>query len=346
MDIAYGNANDLLHNIGREGYEWWYYDIVANDGEYAITCIFFRGIPMLPKNIKQRIGNNLQKSDSDGLSLSIYHKGRKIAQKLLFSNNHTLHFAERDGCNNYGIFFAKCQVSFENGQYRIFCDCDEGQDSKRITVNAVLTDTNTLKGEKFERNSQHLWSVISPHLIANVQLSIFEKDTKKINESFDGYAYHDHNVSPIPIFREFNDWYWGRSIFHDRTFVFYYIPMSDKHAETVYASFFEVGNTSATELRNVHISVDKISYNYCGLKSGREVKLIGYNNKNECVECTILNTKAIENGPFYQRFLSKSTLKVNNSVYYDNNSIAEYFNATRLLSPVVRMFIKLPWVEV
>lgn len=345
MDIAYGNANDLLHDIGKEGYEWWYYDIVADDGEYAITCIFFRGIPMLPQNIKQRIGNNLQMADSDGLSLSIYHKGKKVAQKLLFSKNHTLHFTEVEG-NSYGKYFAKCGATFENGQYRIFCDCDEGQDSKRIVINAVLTDTIPLISEKVENNSEHLWSVISPRLTATVHLSIIEKDSTKINECFKGMAYHDHNVSPLPIFREFNDWYWGRAIFHDKTLVFYYIPKSDKHTETMYASFFEVGNASRSELRNIHISVEKKSFNYCGLLGGREVKLTGYNNNNEFVECSFLNRNAIENGPFYQRFLSKCVLKVNNTIYYDNNSVTEYFNAKKLLSPIVRMFIKLPWVEV
>ncbi|MBK7987518.1 MAG: hypothetical protein IPK11_11515 [Ignavibacteria bacterium] len=79
MNIAFGAEYDGLHDIGECGYEWWYYDCVSEDSEFAVVLIIFRDIPMLPECIKERTLSPKKRGYYyDGISINVYHKKRRL----------------------------------------------------------------------------------------------------------------------------------------------------------------------------------------------------------------------------------------------------------------------------
>ncbi len=347
MDIAFGALNDCLHEIGDRGYEWWYYDISSDDGEYAIVCIFFRNTPMLPACIEGIKSKSHKSLTYDGISVSVYHKKKKIAQKLLWSNKHTTTYNKRD-VGDYEIRFDVSYAYHKNGGYNIHCDLKNGQDSRRIYLEATMENTAFLKSNSMSLNTMnHAWLIITPRARANVSLQIYDDDTLKVHKSFVGRAYHDHNFSQLPVFEEFDDWYWGRAIFSEFTLIYYYIPASSKYkTEVEWVGLFADSNDSAIVLRDVRIHKQNKRMNYSGLSYHSSIIVTGFTDKDEYVECSFSQSDAAENGPFYMRFLSHCTLKFNGSILYDNDAFSEYFCARRLNSRLVRLLTQLPWEQV
>src|SRR2546423_28493 len=62
------------------GYSWWYFDALSDDGERALTAIFFIGSVFSPDYAaKIRAGAAARAEDHLGVNLALYHSGRKIA---------------------------------------------------------------------------------------------------------------------------------------------------------------------------------------------------------------------------------------------------------------------------
>lgn len=348
MDIAFGTLNDCLHEIGERGYEWWYYDIVSDDGEYAIVCIFFRNAPMLPSYIDALKANSNKNFHSyDGVSVSVYHKKKKIAQKLLWSNKLNTIYEKSDN-GDYDIRFGVQYVYTHRTGYNIHCDLSNGQDSKRVYLKAIVENSSFLKSNLITENPlNHVWFIINPRARANVMLQIFDEDSLKVDKSFNARAYHDHNLSKKPVYEEFDDWYWGKAVFSEFTLIYYYVPSSSKHkAEIQWAGLCTDNQDSVIVLRDTIITIGSKRINYTGLSYYTSISIAGFTDKNEYVECTFQQGESAENGPFYMRFLSRSILKLNGNILYDNDAFSEYFCAKRLESRSVRLLTRLPWCEV
>lgn len=348
MDIAFGALNDCLHEIGDKGYEWWYYDITSDDGEYAIVCIFFRNTPMLPVCIEGKKSNSHKRYLSyDGIGVSVYHKKKKIAQKLLWSNKLITTY-NKSTTGDYEIRFGANYVYHNKDGCNIHCDLKNGQDSRRIYLEASIENFSSLKNNTVPLNTMnHVWLIISPRARANMLLQIYDDDTLKIHKKFGGRAYHDHNFSQVPVFEEFDNWYWGRAIFSEFTLVYYHVPLSAKYkTEIQWVCLFADNNGTAIVLRDIRINKSGKRISYSGLIYYASILIVGFTDKNEYIECTFLQNETAENGPFYMRFLSRCTLKLNGNILYDNNAFSEYFCARRLESRFVKLLTQLPWEEV
>ena len=344
MNIAFGSEHDGVHDIGECGYEWWYYDCVSIDSEYAVVLIFFRDIPMLPECINERI-TSLQKRQNcfDGLSISLYHKKKKIAQKLLWSTKHRTCFDEESET----VSFIANAVSRNEHTYTINVDIDKGNDSRRIIFNANLLNTNIYGNLNDNINpADHTWLAIAPVLFGECNLEIWDGGKRKIHATFSAHAYHDHNVGALPVFREFHSWYWGKVVCDYCTFVYYYVPAKSEQKLIQWACIFENTSNTYLILRDVVIQENAMSLTYTGLRYCKKLVITGYTSNNDAVELTILQNYTLENGPFYLRFASIATLKINSTIFTDTHAIGEFFHAKRLTSKIVQTFISLPWTEV
>lgn len=178
MNIAFGSEHDGVHDIGECGYEWWYYDCVSEDSEYSVVLIFFRDIPMLPKCINERSTSIQKRHNSfDGLSINVYHKKKKIAQKLIWSTRHHTCFDEESET----VSFLGNTVSHHLNTYAINVDIDTGNDSRRIVFYANLLNENSYVnvGERINP-AVHTWLAIAPVMFGECHLEIWDGGARKI----------------------------------------------------------------------------------------------------------------------------------------------------------------------
>lgn len=344
MNIAFGSEHDGVHDIGECGYEWWYYDCVSEDSEYSVVLIFFRDIPMLPKCINERSTSIQKRHNSfDGLSINVYHKKKKIAQKLIWSTRHHTCFDEESET----VSFLGNTVSHHLNTYAINVDIDTGNDSRRIVFYANLLNENSYVnvGERINP-AVHTWLAIAPVMFGECHLEIWDGGARKIQTTFSAHAYHDHNVGALPVFREFHSWYWGKVVCDYCTFVYYYVPAKNEQQLLQWACIFEKKSNNCMILRDVVVQEYTMSLTYTGLRYCKKMVVTGFTNNNDAVELTVLQNYTVENGPFYIRFASIATLKINSTVFTDTHAIGEYFHAKRLTSKIVQTFISLPWTEV
>lgn len=343
MNIAFGAEYDGLHDIGECGYEWWYYDCVSEDSEFAVVLIIFRDIPMLPECIKERTLSPKKRGNYyDGISINVYHKKKKIAQKLLWSKKYQT--VVNDATNS--VHFQNNQIMYDSNTYSIYVDIEKGIDSRRIRFQANFVESNTYNNnQQHIDSSAHTWLAVAPVLSGECTLEIWEGESRKVHTMFNAHAYHDHNVGVLPVFHEFHSWYWGKVVCDFCTLVYYYVPQKPKQTLLQWSCLFLRNSNTCLILRDVVIQEQECTISYMGLRYCKRMVLTGYSN-NDAVELTILHNNLIENGPFYLRFASIATLKIDSTIFTDTHSIGEFFHAERLKSKIVQTFIALPWIEV
>ena len=343
MNIAFGIENDIQHEIGEIGYEWWYYDCVSLEEDYCVVLIFFRDIPMLPACIRERSQRTNRIHNFDGVTISIYHKKKKIAQKLLWSKKYKTFYDQQE----HHLQFAQSFVQYSNGHYSLFVDFRAGQDSRRIRFSAEFDDSIIYSnGNTHQTPTEHTWIAVSPKLSGQCNLEIWDEDHLKISKSFLAHAYHDHNIGVMPVFEEFYSWYWGKVVCNFGTLVYYYVPDNSNNSPLHWACIFLDSTNQPIILRDVFIGEGKKKISYAGIYYAKELFITGFTNEGEKIEVNIHQNSTLENGPFYLRFASVATLKINSSIYSDSHSIGEYFHAQRLRSKIVQTFIELPWEEI
>ncbi len=73
-------APRLLSAPPPGGYAWWYFDAISDDGDYALTAIFFVGSVFSPSYAERvRRGVAAPADDHLGVNLALYHRGKQVA---------------------------------------------------------------------------------------------------------------------------------------------------------------------------------------------------------------------------------------------------------------------------
>lgn len=343
MNIAFGIENDIQHDIGESGYEWWYYDCVSLDEDYSVVLIFFRDIPMLPSCIRERSQNVYRAHNFDGVTVSIYHRKKKIAQKLVWSKKYKTQYDN----HTHRLNFVNNYVQYSHGHYSIFVDIQVGYDSRRIRFSAEFDDNLYYLSENIVQSpTEHTWIAVSPRLSGQCSIDIWDEECLKISTTFFAHAYHDHNIGVMPVFKEFHSWYWGKIVCSVGTFVYYYIPDKNNVSPLHWACIFMNTTDKPIILRDVSIVESNKTMTYTGISYSKELFISGFTHENEKIEVKILQNSMLENGPFYLRFASVASFKMHSTLYTDSHSIGEFFHARRLQSGIIQTFIELPWEEI
>ena len=80
MRLVLDPAEDAAHEHWlREtpgAYEWWYYDALSDDGEWALTCIWFLGNPFSPYYRLAALGQRADPFAHNALYFALYRHGR------------------------------------------------------------------------------------------------------------------------------------------------------------------------------------------------------------------------------------------------------------------------------
>ncbi|MES2766699.1 MAG: hypothetical protein V4642_12565 [Bacteroidota bacterium] len=347
MNILPGIANDCAHDLTKPGtYEWWYVDAISHDGEWALTFIWFIGIPMSPyynetfeRFIKSGENPPFAK-DFPGYSLSLYHRGKRVYNAF----HEFPPDAFKTSFDEPFIGIGKTKLFFKNGKFGLEIDTVFKNDARGFKGNFTLIPNNFLKENLFKKSEiteNHTWIPAAPDCEISGAFSLFEYGEEKLQSVFKGRAYHDHNIGLRPLSDDFGDWYWGRVHCKNFTLIYYYAFSPQNIPNLEWLGVFKNGELNEIDKPQFELKVFK--RNLMGLRSAWEISANGV-FKNEEFIFKSRAENVLEYGPFYLRFLAHFEVNIGGEVS-KNKGITEFINCGKLRSKLIRPFIKVPIVK-
>lgn len=337
MNIKVGSDGDFPMRIQAPGtYEWWYFDAIDEARELAITIILFDGMPMSPYWLEAL--PHADSRDYSGYAVSLYRKGKKLAGFV----HHTEHNE---------ILVHEDEIHIRMGGLTM----DKVGDEYAISLNThFFNSTHSLIGDLIfksvmpEQESYHMgdgnhcWRLIAPQCAVEGNLALAEYEDIHSEWSFNGHGYHDCNSGNDALDADYDDWYWGRCPINDeQSIIYYHYPKSRRNQELNIA-FLADPRKGIQHLEDCSIKLCDVKLTSSLMNMAHAIQIEGM-IEGAAFNITIKQLQAMEFGPFYYRFLIEAQ---SNGTSNGHHGIAEYFNAKRLKSGIVRAMIKTPMQRV
>lgn len=327
-----------------EGYEWWYFDGMSDDGEFSFVIIFYHENPFSTKKIERLQSKHDDYQAHPAISVSIYRNSKPIYYSFLEFEEHDftwnaeqLELKVENNSFHYDLKDDRFTYHMELNQYLPSGYSIEGS----IAGSGALTGKSLIESKSDDR---HLWNLILPRLDFETDLRVKGIDGEEVIAK-KGVGYHDHNIGYEPMKESFKDWYWGRYHFKDYTFIYY---LMEKHEDSQLEAWL-IDNKNARVLEYlIKAEFRDISKNVFGLSSARKIEIIAPQ-----ITVNINLRDKIDNGPFYQRFIGNSVINYQGQTIAAHG-ISEYIYPNNIYNelfwPLVHMRLnytneKVHWVQ-
>ncbi len=283
-----------------KGYEWWYFDAISLDKKWSLVVIFFQGNPFSPEYIKA--GADALPNDFPAISISVYKNGKPEYYSFIEYQEGRFHWNDKDESCSIGSNFFKRSINGNELVYELLLaqTLESGH-----SINAKLKFSSpVLPEDSIEHQSteeKHFWNLLQPHAQVNGSISLKGK-RNDFNVLFSGTGYHDHNTGYEPMKESFDDWYWGRFHFKDSTLIYYVMNQLDggkQHEAWLISNQSGEVMDTFSEIKSGYFEKNRF-----GLNSARKIEL-----KSLKAHATIQLSSLVDNGPFYQRFLSDCVMQ-------------------------------------
>lgn len=341
MNIITSDFNFDFRYLKEPGsYEWIYFDMISDCGNYSLVVIFYCGFPFASRynkairkfpHIPAQV--NLSATDFPAVSFCLYKERKRIV------NIHRIFTREQLSVigNEIRIGDNTLKTISENGinKYLLNINLDFPYRKAKLISGIEITETvNILKSEETnyftEFDEKHFWSPRSPLTCVKANIKINDEEI-----NLNGKGYSDRNYGVIPVFHNIKEWFWGRFHSEKVNLIYYHINYFNNEPMRILFLYDSKGLTGFYVQFDENFSRKK---NYFLLNYFKEIKV-----SNEFISFKIVNSERVDNGPFYIRFLSDF------SINYKGNSIegkgfSEYISPQRLrwlfLHPFINVKIK------
>ena len=327
MQVVSGIPNNGCHAISGPGaYEWWYADVLSDNGEWGIVVILFRGMPMSPTYLKN------PESMMAGCAVSIYHRGTRIA--FSFSEQPLSQATYEEHRVDVAMKGARLHIA-EDGALHVHASVPCDADGRSVCVDLQTAPLDLVTAKPAEIDDVHAWVLAAPRVQARAAFTILERDEAVCDVAFDAVLYHDHNLGKRAMHHDYRDWYWGRVHTDATTYVFLATPRSADSCAHVY----EISPAGAvTPWSQVEIIYSEPTVTMMGRVCKKKITLRGRSGEGAMQQLECRNTTACEDGPFYQRYISEWLLNGTPC----GQGMSEYMDVARMESAWIRPFLRLP----
>jgi carotenoid 1,2-hydratase len=223
--------------VPNDGYRWWYFDGLSDDGQHGLTIIAFVGSVFSPYYARARRKGLGNPENHCAINVALYGGKKRWAM------------TER------GV------LDVQRDATHFIC----GPSSLRIDGDVVTININercmpwplALKGQvkihlprcydspvSLDDGGLHQWRAVAPH--ARIEVALTAPDLH-----WKGNAYHDMNWGAAPLERGFREWTWSRLHDQDGAVVFYDAQRTD-HSRKAFALRFDEGVISEVTLPPQH----------------------------------------------------------------------------------------------
>ena len=318
---------DNFHNVTAPGaYEWTYFDGLSEDGEWAFVAIWFRGIPMSPyytAAIDRHLANPSRPApdpeDYSAFNFNIYHRGRCIY--------YALHERPRDlwsgSTSTPDVRLAGNTMHAGTGKdgsriYLLAIDTARSWQRSRVVgdirIESPRFDLAGL-GSTYEPGSEgHFWVPAALDGRFNAQLDLWKRGRGVDKLRFTGRAYHDRNFGTRPLHHLEGQWQWGRVHSERDLFVYFMLP-AQSAGDPPFGTllYLRDGALVASESEVQQENAPGRAH-WTGLPYPTLVAAEGSSGR---LGFRAVPRRALDSGPFYHRFLSDVTVRL------DDRSVIE-----------------------
>lgn len=322
-----------------EGYEWWYFDALSDDGSEAIVVMFLDNFILSPhynSNSSARFaGDDL--SDSSGneiasperfpaIIFTYYRDGKPVYRAVseFPSNNFDAGSGNFPECRIGKNSFTFKSAPYGDG-YLLSIDTEYRKD-KRIKANFewLLIESDFLSDNEADFKSAYAWNLVSPRSDVTGRINITDKHDRSIDEiNFRGTGYHDHNRDNRWIPDSIEEWQRGRAHFPDATVIFCrHQDISENEPTT---KLILVQNDEFEEI-TATCEVQQTRRDFYGLKYPSRMQFaVGKKTR-----LRVKQKEVIDSNFFHLRFLSEVTLSLNDGKPRKALGITEHLAPKRL----------------
>jgi hypothetical protein len=188
----------------------------------------------------------------------------------------------------------------------------------------------------------HCWRLIAPQCTVEGNFALSQYDDIHSEWIFNGHGYHDCNSGTDALDADYDDWYWGRcDIGNNQTIIYYHYP-SSPNTQELSIGFIADSAHGIRKIEQCSIKLEDITITSSLMRIASSIIIQGFIS-GKSLNIRINHIHTLEFGPFYYRFMIKTE---SDMLPQHNLGIAEYFNAKRLKSRLVRTMIKTPMQRV
>lgn len=319
--------SDVWHpEKDANGYEWWYFDALSDDGKDAVIICFLDNFVFSPgyNSIKQK-DLSTTATKFPALAFVYYRDGKPIYRTINEFNQKDFEASSET---------PQCRI----GDNTFFLETAPYGSGYVLEINTKLNNKQNLKA-KFEwlsiehdlqpaekpiSNNTHSWNLVSPRSDVTGRISIENRKGNKNDEvNFRGTGYHDHNLDHRRFPDTVEEWQRGRVHFPDTTAVYYrYKELgNDKIVNKLFLTRdFQISEKNAT------FDIQEIGRDKLGLKYPKRIEI----TTQDGVELLVRQNEAIDSSFFYLRFLSEMTLKLSDGKPRKTIGITEHLEPRTL----------------
>lgn len=311
--VTSSDPNDIIPLNENGSYQWWYFDGIADIGEYSFVVILFSSFPFSPQYLRKLISGEakLNPLDFAAVNFNLYKAG-KITNYFLneFFSDKIIITKKNDKVDTLKI--GSSSINFSKDEISLKIKGVEKWKKRVINsefdfkINTSIQTLSTL--ESAGKNINHYWSPAGINNSFEAKIKIRRNEDqfaprKKLQ--FKGTGYYDRNWGCEPMYENILDWKWGRFHKDDMTIVFFDITYKENYSPPFRKVIITKGNellleTSSPETNYIY------SKNYWRLEFPKVIKI-----KTDNVEIEVLNKQKSDNGPFYIRFQSEYKISIN-----------------------------------
>ena len=319
-------------------YEWWYFDALSDDGDWAMACIWFLGNPFSPYYRAAALRQPANPFDQNAMFFALYHHGRLHAYH--FTRFSPLDIAASEALPLCLHFGPNCLIQTHKSCWNLDL-ADENANGRRLAATLRFASPPLIAGEQKETllDSEHSWLPAAPFCRVSAAITLGEPHNpgaEKIN--FTGTGYHDHNWGRLPFDAAIRDWYWARAALPAERSVILYHVQPHRGRAVSHLLLFEHGRLARHDAEaRVHLS--RPVWNGFGTRYGSRLTASGAG-----VNAVFRFGARLDSAPFYVRALCAAEVEVEGQVER-GQGIGEYLRPRQMSWPLVASAMKARIVE-
>lgn len=353
-------AGDVWHpKQNSEGYEWWYFDALSDDGKESVVVIFLDNFIFSPRYNSYCRKQNKQRKKSERNGLADSHNAKDEGQS---TKDKILHFPAiaffyyRDGKPLYRAINEFTPESFSADTKLPACNLGENsfkfesapygsgyllsikanlQRKRRLeaTLEWLSIESDFLPHKDFgDLKDSHNWNLVCSRSDVTGSIKVSDEKGKSLDvRHFRGTGYHDHNCDRRWLPQTIKDWQWGRVHFSDATAVYY--RYRELNSDDPVTKLFLIKD-GELKIYDAYYEESKIRRSVFGMKFPKEITF----STDDNIELNVTQIKPIDESFFYLRFLSEAQLKCPGAETHESFAITEH------LAPKALKYRWLDWL--
>ncbi len=353
MRLVLDPSEDAAHGdwlrTAPGAYEWWYFDALSGDGEWALTCIWFLGNPFSPY---YRLAARHQPADPyahNALFFALYRQGRLYAY-------HFTRFPRALVCADETrpatLRFGPNVLSCADGHYRLQLT-DENANRRTLTADLTFAAPRLSAppspvlgggagggGNGAGGRGDHFWLPAAPVCRVRGRIELREAQNPGAEAiAFDGDGYHDHNWGTLPFAADIRDWYWARVGLGDgKALLLYHVQYHHAQRPVSHLLQFDGGRLVLHD-DQAQVTLRRRRINGFGTVYATRLQV----QSGETTAEFHLGAR-LDSAPFYVRTLCRASVTERGTVTH-GAGVGEYFRPRMLSGAIVASAMKARIVE-